>query len=176
MHRIHLNIGSNQGDRKAIIGRAAALIASRLQARRVELSDYVESEPWGYDSPNPFLNRGLLVLTDAFGDAPLTVLDITRTIEREIAPDSPHRRPDGSYTDRRLDIDIIDIDRRPFRHPRLQLPHPRAALRPFVMIPLRALDPAAADFVAATSPPDSPDRYLIAPNNGGELGEVVEKC
>ena len=116
------------------------------------------------------------MLTDAFGDAPLTVLDITRTIEREIAPDSPHRRPDGSYTDRRLDIDIIDIDRRPFCHPRLQLPHPRAALRPFVMIPLRALDPAAADFVAATSPPDSPDRYLIAPNNGGELGEVVEKC
>ncbi len=148
MHRIHLNIGSNQGDRKATIGRAAALVASRLQAKRVELSDYIESEPWGYESPNPFINRGLLVLTDTFGADPLAVLNITRAIEREIAPDSPHRLADGSYADRRIDIDIIDIDRRLFRHPRLQLPHPRAALRPFVMTPLQALDPEAAAFVA----------------------------
>lgn len=151
MHRIHLNIGSNQGDRMASIGRAVALIASRLHARRIELSDYVESEPWGFESDNAFLNRGVLVISDAVGDDPVDVLDRLQAIERLIAPDSPHRHPDGSYADRQLDIDIIDIDGRPFSHPRLQLPHPRANARPFVMMPLRQLDPATADAIENNS-------------------------
>lgn len=151
MHRIHLNIGSNQGDRMASIGRAVALIASRLLARRIELSDYVESEPWGFESDNAFLNRGVLVISDAVGDDPVDVLDRLQAIERLIAPDSPHRHPDGSYADRQLDIDIIDIDGRPFSHPRLQLPHPRANARPFVMMPLRQLDPATADAIENSS-------------------------
>lgn len=151
MHRIHLNIGSNQGDRMASIGRAVALIASRLHARRIELSDYVESEPWGFESDNAFLNRGVLVISDAVGDDPVDVLDRLQAIERLIAPDSPHRHSDGSYADRQLDIDIIDIDGRPFSHPRLQLPHPRANARPFVMMPLRQLDPATADAIENSS-------------------------
>lgn len=151
MHRIHLNIGSNQGDRMASIGRAVALIASRLHARRIELSDYVESEPWGFESDNAFLNRGVLVISDAVGDDPVDVLDRLQAIERLIAPDSPHRHSDGSYADRQLDIDIIDIDGRPFSHPRLQLPHPRANARPFVMMPLRQLDPATADAIENNS-------------------------
>ncbi len=145
MHRINLNIGSNQGDSKAIIGRAVALIASRLHARRIELSDYVESEPWGYDSDYLFVNRGVLVIIDDDPQfSPLAILDELQDIEHRLAPDSPHRNADGSYADRMLDIDIIDIDCRPFSHPRLQLPHPRAALRTFVMGPLRSLDPRAA--------------------------------
>ena len=57
----------------AIIGRAAALVARSLAPCRMLLSDYVESEPWGYSSPNAFLNRGLLVITERTVD-PLDVL------------------------------------------------------------------------------------------------------
>lgn len=137
--RIHLNIGSNQGDRKAIIGRAAALIARELAPCTVYLSDYIESPPWGYESPNPYLNRGLLVITPGDRD-PFAVLDATQRIEHMIGAATPHRNPDGTYRDRLLDIDIIDIDRMTLDTPRLTLPHPRAALRPFVTIPMHQLD------------------------------------
>ncbi|MDO4320098.1 MAG: 2-amino-4-hydroxy-6-hydroxymethyldihydropteridine diphosphokinase [Bacteroidales bacterium] len=137
--RIHLNIGSNQGDRKAIIGRAAALIARALAPCTLYLSDYVESEPWGYDSPHTFLNRGILVIT-RHTIAPADVLDATQHIEQLIGASTPHRNPDGSYRDRLIDIDIIDIDHITLDTPRLTLPHPRAHLRPFVTGPMRQLD------------------------------------
>lgn len=141
MSRLHLNIGSNQGDRRAIIGRAAALIAKAFAPARVNLSDYVESEPWGYDSSHPFLNRGLLVVTRHTLD-PGAVLAATQNIEKILAPGQAHRNPDGSYRDRPLDIDIIDLDGLSLDTAGLTLPHPRASLRSFVLEPLRQLDPA----------------------------------
>lgn len=140
MSRIHLNIGSNRGDRKALIGRAVALLSQRIPAASVVVSDFIESDPWGFDSDAKFINQGVLVVVPNPVD-PLRLLDITQAIEREIAPDDAHRNPDGSYRDRFIDIDIIDIDRRPFSHPRLTLPHPRATQRRFVMEPLLQLDP-----------------------------------
>lgn len=140
MSRLHLNIGSNQGDRHAVIGRAAALVAKALAPARVLLSDCVESEPWGFESSATFVNRGLLVVTDRTLD-PAEVLRAMQGIERSLAPGQAHRNPDGSYRDRPLDIDIIDLDGITLDTPDLTLPHPRAALRPFVMEPLRRLDP-----------------------------------
>lgn len=139
MSRLHLNLGSNQGDRKAIIGRAAALIARAFAPARVLLSSYIESAPWGYDSPHPFLNRGALVITDRTLD-PLACLRITQAIEQALAPGQTHRNPDGSYRDRPLDIDLIDLDGLSINTPDLTLPHPRAEARPFVMEPLRELE------------------------------------
>jgi len=123
----------------AIIGRAAALVARSLAPCRMLLSDYVESEPWGYSSPNAFLNRGLLVITERTVD-PLDVLERTQAIEQAIGAATPHRNPDGSYRDRLLDIDIIDIDGISLDTPRLTLPHPRMHLRPFVTGPMRQLE------------------------------------
>ena len=136
---IHLNIGSNQGDRRGYIGRAAALVASAVAPCRMLLSDYYTSAPQGFDSPHDFLNRGLLIDTLGRDITPEAVLDATQSIERRLAPDSPHRHPDGTYRDRCIDIDIIDIDGRAYSSPRLTLPHPRAAERPFVLIPMREL-------------------------------------
>lgn len=141
MSRLHLNIGSNQGDRRAIIGRAVALIARAFAPAHLQLSDYIETAPWGYSSPNTFLNRGVLVITDRTLD-PFDTLRLTREIECVLAPGCPHRNPDGTYRDRPIDIDIIDLDRRTIDTPLLTLPHPRAAVRPFVTIPISQLDPA----------------------------------
>lgn len=140
---IHLNIGSNQGDRDALIGRAVALIVNAFVGARVTVSRTFESEPWGYESPNPFLNCGVMVEWTA-DVTPEGVLDIVQAIEREVGGGAPHRHADGSYADRPIDIDIIDIDGIGLSTPRLTLPHPRAALRPFVMTPLAELDPVAA--------------------------------
>lgn len=139
MPTVYLNIGSNQGDRHALIGRAVALL-DRLGGTSVRLSSWFQSTPWGYESDARFVNLGVAV--DVAGDPdPLAVLDITQGIEREL-DGGPHRNPDGSYRDRRLDIDIIAIDRMTMDTERLTLPHPLACRRDFVMQPLRELAPA----------------------------------
>lgn len=132
---IFLNIGSNLGDRRLNLSRAIAAIEREFGY--FELSHTVESEPWGYDSPNPYLNVGMMVLSDL---TPLEILHKLQAIEREISPD-PHRNPDGTYTDRIIDIDIIAIDDIVMDTPELTLPHPRLLLRPFVLEPLAELAP-----------------------------------
>lgn len=146
--RIHLNIGSNQGDREALIARAVALIADAFPGARITCSPCIETEPWGYESTHPFLNRGVMIDTQTVL-SPEHVLDITQEIEQRIGHGAPHRNHDGTYCDRPIDIDIIDIDRIILHTAQLTLPHPKAHLRPFVMVPLRHLDPATADSLAS---------------------------
>lgn len=144
--RIHINIGSNQGDRRALIGQAVALIASAWPDARMRLSRPVESEPWGYESTNRFLNLGVMLDTDALS-SPHYVLRRLLAIERRVGGGAPHRGADGDYCDRPVDIDLIAVDRLCLSTPELTLPHPRARLRPFVMHPLRELDPLTASWL-----------------------------
>ena len=142
MSRIHINIGSNTGDRAALIERAVAAIAARLDPdgkAEIRLAPVVESEPWGFESENKFLNLGLMV--DMPGDVdPHEVLRCRQAVEREIA-DRPHRNADGSYADRPIDIDLIALDDIVVDTPDLLLPHPRMHLRQFVLEPISILDP-----------------------------------
>lgn len=132
----YLNIGSNMGDRHALIEQAVALLRQSLPECQIRLSDYIESDPWGYASPNKFLNLGVAI--DGYEGTPQALLRLTQAVERQVA-DAPHRRPDGAYCDRPIDIDIIAIDGVTLSTPELTLPHPRAAARDFVLIPLAAL-------------------------------------
>lgn len=58
---IHINIGSNSGHREALIEQAVAAISSAFPGAAVSRSGIVETPPWGFDSPNPFLNIGVMV-------------------------------------------------------------------------------------------------------------------
>lgn len=144
MQSIYLNIGSNKGDRHANIERAVALVVDHplLGRGRLRRAPLVYSDPVGYASDARFVNLGL-ALDFADNELPdaLDVLDATQAIEQLIAPDSPHRNPDGSYRDRVVDIDIIAIDGIHMDTPRLTLPHPRAGARHFVMQPMAFLAP-----------------------------------
>lgn len=111
----------------------------------MRISDVIETEPWGFSSPRRFLNVGVMIDTPDPCD-PASLLTLTRRIEQEIDP-SPHRDDSGGYIDRGIDIDIIAVDRLVIDTPSLTLPHPRARLRDFVMIPLRSLDPSTATWV-----------------------------
>lgn len=143
-HNIHINIGSNSGCRHALIERAAAAVASAAGGRTLR-SDVIETEPWGFDSPNAFLNLGLMVVLDlpegtdmrAFA---LSFLKELQAIERGIDP-SPHRDASGAYIDRAIDIDLIAIDGLVMTGGVLALPHPRMHEREFVLRPMAQLDP-----------------------------------
>lgn len=138
--RVHLNIGSNLGDRHALISMAVAKIASVPGVKLLGVSTPVESEPWGFESDNRFINVGVAVEVSVQMN-PLTLLDHLQAIEREIGG-TPHRNPDGTYRDRRLDIDIITFGTLHVATERLTLPHPRMSARPFVTGPMQELEEA----------------------------------
>lgn len=147
----HINIGSNLGDSRALIGRAVAEIAL-LSTTPLRRSSFIESEPWGFDSPHPFLNLGVEIDTPDTLTSEALMLRLL-SIQDAISP-APHRNPDGTYTDRLIDIDLIyhgstlctdrplfGVCERVSAVHTLTLPHPRLHLRRFVLLPLLELSP-----------------------------------
>lgn len=132
----HINIGSNTGDRMANTGRAVALV-SALSERPARVSSAVESDPWGFESPNRFVNVGVEIDTAL---TPRELLARLQEIERSLGA-TPHRDSGGNYIDRNIDIDIICCGDTVVSSPALTLPHPRLAGRLFVLAPLAELSP-----------------------------------
>lgn len=135
MSTVFINIGSNLGNRRLNLSKAMSAVGREFGA--FELSHTVESDPWGFESQHPFLNVGMAFNTDL---SPEEVLDSLQTIEKRLSPGN-HRKADGSYADRYVDIDIIAIDRVMTDTPKLKLPHPHLAERRFFIEPLEELAP-----------------------------------
>lgn len=134
----HINLGSNIGDRRALLETAVARIEAAL-GHTCMRSDTIESEPWGFDSPNAFLNMGISI--ESAGLGPLELHRLLQQIQREIS-EAPHRTASGGYADRPIDIDLICMEQTVVDTEELTLPHPRMHLRDFVLQPLAQLHPA----------------------------------
>lgn len=132
---VFLNIGSNLGNRRMNLSRAVAMIEKEFGY--FELSHTFESEPWGYESTNSYLNVGMMIISDL---PPADILRVLKEIEKKISPDS-HRDSGGGYLDRTIDIDIIAIDDLVVDTPELKIPHPRMHERRFVLEPMAELAP-----------------------------------
>lgn len=130
-----INLGSNLGDRRLNLSRAMRAVGAEFGD--FEMSHVVESEPWGFDSTNSFLNVGMAFNSDL---PPEEVLGRLQRIERSISPD-PHRDASGGYADRVIDIDIVAVDREIIDTPSLRVPHPSLAERRFFLEPLAELAP-----------------------------------
>ena len=152
---VFINTGTKLGDRRRNLSRAVAAVGRRFGD--FEVSHVMESEPWGFDSANRFLNMAMVFRSE---ESPLDILHALQQIERELgeniarehralfiptsaaeesAPLDPHRKPDGSYADRFLDIDIMTIEGVEMQTEELTLPHPHLRERPFFMEPLQEL-------------------------------------
>lgn len=129
----HLNIGSNIGDREMNLRRAVDELS--LLGSRCIVSSIVESEPWGFESSNAFLNVGVMLESDL---EPLDMLHHCQAIERQLGS-AAHRDSNGNYVDRLIDIDIILAGELHINTPELTIPHPRMHERDFVMRPLQEL-------------------------------------
>lgn len=132
---VFINIGSNLGNRRMNLSRAVAAIEKEFGW--FELSHTVESAPWGFESPNAFLNVGMMFLSDL---EPHEILRCLQDIEWRLSPGA-HRNPDGTYADRAVDIDIIAIDDIVVDSPELKIPHPMMHKRSFVLEPMQELAP-----------------------------------
>ena len=141
--KIYLSLGSNSGDRRAFL-RAALIRIARMGS--VRFSSEYTGPAVGFGSDNEFVNIAAVLTVERNGAwtqaAAEELLDRLKAIERELS-DMPHRNADGTYRDREIDIDIIAIEGYRQHSARLTLPHPRAAGRPFVTVPLAEIAPEA---------------------------------
>ena len=138
IHRVFLGLGSNLGDREVNIRKAISLIGERV-GLVIRQSSLIETEPWGFESDNKFLNGVILCETTL---TPRQVLRATQKIERELGKLRKHstRRTSLSiYHDRPIDIDILLYDDLTIDEPDLKIPHPLMHERDFVMIPLKEI-------------------------------------
>ena len=139
MATIALNAGSNLGNRRLNLTRALKAIGETFG--KYEISHVVESEPWGFDSTNCFLNVGIVIESEM---APVEILKEIKKIEKKISS-TPHRDGNGNYCDRIIDIDIIVIDELIINEEELQIPHRHLSERRFFLEPLHELMPLWKD-------------------------------
>lgn len=133
MHTVYLSLGSNLGDREATMRRAIGLLNERAGSVDRQ-SSFIETEPWGFESTNKFLNMCVRLLTTL---SPEQLLMATKQIERELG--RTQKSVNGQYHDRPIDIDILMYDDVHIYSNDLTLPHPHMQEREFVMKPLREI-------------------------------------
>lgn len=132
-----------------MIGAAVRRIG-QLLGQEAALSAVIESEPWGYESPNPFLNQGLMV--EVGNMEALELHRLLQGVQMSLCAAS-HRTDTGEYCDRAIDIDFIALGQTVVDTPGLILPHPRMHLREFVLRPMAELDPEWIHPLLGLSPP-----------------------
>ena len=137
IRRCVLSLGSNKGDRMAKLQGALSSLVDTPDVWVTEVSPVYETEP--VDAPDgskPFLT--CVVLLD-------TTLSAHVLLERALAIESAfgRERSDVRNAPRTLDVDLIVVGDRKADDEHLQLPHPRAHERSFVLAPWHDLDPEA---------------------------------
>ncbi|SES75945.1 2-amino-4-hydroxy-6-hydroxymethyldihydropteridine diphosphokinase [Prevotella sp. kh1p2] len=131
MHHVYLSLGSNMGNRKWNIRHAVERIGQLIGPVGCQSSLY-ETKPWGFESPNDFINACVSCSTKL---SPRQTLKATQQIERELG--RVRKTKDGMYEDRIIDVDILLYDDLSVNEPDLKIPHPLMEERDFVMKPLQ---------------------------------------
>ena len=145
---LYLSLGSNQGDRRLNIEHAVSMLNIELKKPYKAISSLLETEPWGFDSEDKFLNAAVcyeLELPKGYNPEAeaLMILEICKDIERRLGrTGSPQYDEHGAriYASRPIDIDILLFGDNMIDYPELTVPHKLMYERDFVMIPLREIN------------------------------------
>ena len=145
---LYLSLGSNQGDRRLNIEHAVSMLNIELKKPYKAISSLIETEPWGFESEDKFLNAVVLYELDlpkgynAEAEG-LMILEICKDIERKLGrTGAPQYDEKGEriYTSRPIDIDILLFGDNKIDCPELTVPHRHMYERDFVMIPLSEIN------------------------------------
>jgi len=132
--RAYVGLGSNLGDRRALLERALELLAAQPGLDVVAVSSFRETDPVGYVDQPRFLNGACAVETSL---GPREVLERLLAVERELG----RERAGPRYGPRTIDLDLLLYGQEQLDEPDLTVPHPRLAERSFALEPLVELDP-----------------------------------
>ena len=111
------------------------------------VSSLLETEPWGFESEDKFLNAAVryqLRLRKGYNPEAegLMILEICKDIERRLGRTGKPQydeRGERIYTDRPIDIDILLFGDNKIDCEELTVPHKLMYERDFVMIPLNEI-------------------------------------
>lgn len=132
-NQFYLILGSNLGDRFQMLLAAEELIISK-GIHIIRKSGIYESEPWGFESDQLFLNQVFLIECSL---KPNDLLIILLNIEEKLG----RKRSFNGYTSRNIDIDILYFNQDVYCDNNLIIPHPRLHLRDFTLRPLCEIAP-----------------------------------
>ena len=144
---LYLSLGSNQGDRRHNIETALSLLNIELGTPYKAVSSLIETEPWGFESDEKFLNAAVhyeLTLPEGYNPEAegLMILEICKDIERRLGRTGKPEYDDKGgriYRSRPIDIDILLFGENNIDCEELTVPHKLMNERDFVMIPLREI-------------------------------------
>lgn len=131
--RAYVALGSNLGNRRENILAAKAAIAA-LAVRDVTLSSLYHTVPEGMTGAPEFVNAV------AGFDTRLSARDLLHALQ-VIEVDMGRPVAHGVNQSRVIDLDLIAFGADRIHEPDLIVPHPRAHLRDFVLVPLAEIAP-----------------------------------
>ncbi|MFQ5596484.1 MAG: 2-amino-4-hydroxy-6-hydroxymethyldihydropteridine diphosphokinase [Nitrospiria bacterium] len=136
---VFVGIGSNMGNRLDYCRKAVRALQLADGIRIDRVSSLYETSPIGFLEQNLFYNAVVAIETLL---SPKALLQRCQAIERAFGKQVSV--PKGPRT---IDLDLLFYHRRIFHSQALTLPHPEAAKRRFVLVPLAEIAP---DFVHPT--------------------------
>ena len=151
-NKVYLSIGSNIGDRESNIASSIAMLGSYIEISKIKSSSFYKTEPLYNENQPSFLNIILELETTLTA---FQLLDKIHEIEKMLGREEKRQKNQP----RTIDIDIIIFKDSFIDTPNLQIPHPGAVLRKFVLIPLAEL---ASD--------------EIFPKTNIKIVDLLEKC
>lgn len=131
---VYLSLGSNLGDRGETMQQALQQI-ELLVGPIQKTSRFYETEPWGFESDQQFLNSCISLKTEI---PPHVLLKILQGIEKELGRTKSDKK---GYESRTIDIDILTIGADIIQTQDLTVPHPAMENRKFVLLPLQEIAP-----------------------------------
>ncbi|ANW19679.1 2-amino-4-hydroxy-6-hydroxymethyldihydropteridine diphosphokinase [Streptomyces clavuligerus] len=132
-----LSLGANLGNRLETLQGAIDALEDTPGVRVKAVSPVYETEPWGVEpgSQPSYFNAVVRLRTTL---PPDSLLERAHAVEEAF-----DRVRDERWGPRTLDVDIVAYAEIVSDDPVLTLPHPRAHLRAFVLIPWHDIDPGA---------------------------------
>lgn len=132
MSTAYLLLGSNQGNRQAILQQTLVLL-DNMAGNIVLSSKIYETAAWGNTTQPSFLNQAVQLQT---AHTPEDLLSVTQAIEHDMG-----RLRTEKWGQRTLDIDILFYDDLQMNIPALRLPHPEIQNRRFALVPVCEIAP-----------------------------------
>ena len=132
---VFILVGSNVGDCEMLVNQAVMRMAD-ICGKVVAKSPVYESEPWGFECEQWFLNQVVKIETML---GPDELMKRLLAIELELGRDrvTPHE----GYASRTMDLDILYFGNHIIETEYVTAPHPRLHLRRFALLPLCDLCP-----------------------------------
>ena len=151
MKIVFLGIGTNLGNRESNLEQAVLRIKESIGKVLISSSIY-ETEPWGFQATDKFLNLVVKVETELTPSGLLGRILMTESLLGRV-------RGQNQYSSRLIDIDILFYEDMIVDEESLKIPHPLLHERKFVLVPLCDIAPE-----------------LIHPVLKKSIGELLEIC